>query len=109
MTINSEFSFSIDLNTGMLTKDIQSRTGKSYVDEIGMELPININEFNRKYIEVNSLKFIDPEREKLWFTQGLLNAFDNGENNIEVEFYLPASDRYLKTNTLMSRDELQVM
>ena len=50
-----------------------------------MELPININEFNRKYIEVNSLKFIDPEREKLWFTQGLLNAFDNGENNIEVE------------------------
>ena len=106
LTINSEFSFSIDLNTGMLTKDIQSRTGKSYVDEIGMELPININEFNRKYIEVNSLKFIDPEREKLWFTQGLLNAFDNGENNIEVEFYLPASDRYLKTNTLMSRDEV---
>lgn len=106
LTINSEFSFSIDLNTGMLTKDIQSRTGKSYVDELGVELPININEFNRKYIEVNSLKFIDPEREKLWFTPGLLNAFDNGENNIEVEFYLPASDRYLKTNTLMSRDEV---
>lgn len=106
LTINSEFSFSIDLNTGMLTKDIQSRTGKSYVDELGVELPININEFNRKYIEVNSLKFIDPEREKLWFTPRLLNAFDNGENNIEVEFYLPASDRYLKTNTLMSRDEV---
>ena len=32
--------------------------------------------------------------------------FDNGENNIEVEFYLPASDRYLKTNTLMSWDEV---
>ena len=106
LTINSEFSFSIDLNTGMLTKDIQSRTGKSYVDELGVELPININEFNRKYIEVNSLKFIDPERDKLWFTPRLLNAFDNGENNIEVEFYLPASDRYLKTNTLMSRDEV---
>ncbi len=106
LTINSEFSFSIDLNTGMLTKDIQSRTGKSYVDELGVELPININEFNRKYIEVNSLKFIDPEREKLWFTPRLLNAFDNGENNIEVEFYLPASDRYLKTNTLMSWDEV---
>lgn len=106
LTINSEYSFSVDLNTGMLTKDIHSRTGKSFVEEIGLELPVNIDEFNKKYIEVNSLKFINPEREKLWFTPGLLNAFDKGENNIEVEFYHPGIDRYLRTNTLMSRDEV---
>lgn len=106
LTISSEYSFSVDLNTEMLTKDIRSKNGKSFVTELGLKLPVNINEFNRKYIETNSLRFINPEREKLWFTQGLLDAFDKGENNIEVEFYISSVDRYLKTNALMSRDEV---
>lgn len=76
------------------TKDYQS-------DEVRI-----FDEENKKLIEKYQVQILGSNNDTYWKAEGLLQAFDSGKTNVEIDYYSELTNRYYRSTCLMFKDDL---
>ncbi|SFQ19078.1 PAS domain S-box-containing protein [Lachnospiraceae bacterium XBB1006] len=104
LTKNALWHFQFDVTDGIIREDIVDVQGVNYMRNVGLKAPIAFDEFFGKMCcEREEVLAVDnPEALR---TQYLLQSFEEGRTNVEVEFCKHQDNTYYRTNTLLSKDE----
>ncbi len=105
LTLNSEFSYGLDLTDGFLREEITDRTGEDVLAKTGVTLPVNIDIFFEACERLYQFQPLSSGMEKLWRRDELIQAFHRGETDVEAEFYLKSVDSYLRYSILLFQDD----
>lgn len=105
LTLSSEFSYGLDLTDGFLREEVTDRAGERMLEKAGMSLPVSIDSFFEACEELYQFQSLSPRMEKLWRREELIQAYRNGETEVEAEYYLKSTDRYLRYSILLFQDD----
>ncbi len=97
------FCYEIDLMTGIIEESTITKIDGEIMKICEVEKPVRFETYAQHRKEYMKETWNKGD-EKYWTVDGLLEAFKNGNTNIEVEYFCEVRNRYLRTNFLISED-----
>lgn len=104
MTANCVYFYSFDVTEGYLDKSIVDKQGNS-IDHLGLSFPISYEEMLQIWETVYQPEILTPEGNKIWTREGLISQLEAGNTNVEMDYYIPSKDCYIRQTTLLSKEE----
>ncbi len=105
LTKNCEYAFFFDLTEGVVTEEFVTAHELGLAKILGLEVPVSFDEMAVKYIETLNPVFLEKGMEKYFTVKGLADAYEKGMSCVNTEYYVPAEDKYIRTNAIISRDD----
>jgi len=105
LTANSIFSFSFDVTDGFVRQEYTSNDGVSTLRELSLPVPVEFNYFMEEWLKAEKPEFLNKNMVQLLKSETLLSHYNQGERQLEVEFYNPKTDRYTRVMFLMSQSD----
>ncbi len=103
---NSEYLFDFDVTEGLLQVDFRYTWNDSLMTKrFGLALPVGYDEMMRRWVEVTEPQFLTSESYSYLTCGELLKKYQQGTTHIDMEYYIPSEDRYLRNVILLSEDE----
>ena len=101
------YTYSFDLNEGIVKEDIISKDGLNFTKAMGLESPCSFDEIIEKAFGASHLHImctVDACRDK-FSCRSLLKAYDEGKRRIEVKVYIEEYKIYSRITYLLDRDD----
>ncbi|MCQ2613312.1 MAG: PAS domain-containing protein [Treponemataceae bacterium] len=105
LTHNARYWTSFDVTDGYFRNDIIRKDGKSLFDILGLELPVHYDELHSFLREKFHAEYLDDLSERTYTCRGLLELFEEGHTEINVNTHLPERDIFQNQLLLLSKDE----
>lgn len=102
----AEFEYKFDLTEGIMSEGYVTKRGLNIFKTIGVEAPISFDDYASTKKRVLKEKTLDKTKDKYWTSAGLLEAYNRGERNVEIEYYREFEDRYFRISFLMSQQNI---
>ncbi len=102
---NCEFGFFFDLTEGLVYEEFVTAHELSIARMLGLEVPVNFDVLTRKYVKAINPVFAEKGMEKYLTQKGLIAAYEKGHTCVATEYYVPAEDKYIRTNAIISKDD----
>lgn len=102
---NCEFGFFFDLTEGLVYEEFVTAHELSIARMLGLEVPVNFDVLTRKYVKAMNPVFVEKGMEKYLTQKGLIAAYEKGNTCVATEYYVPAEDKYIRTNAIISKDD----
>ncbi len=105
LTHNARYWTSFDVTDGYFRQDIVNREGQSLFDILGLELPIHYDVLHGILRDSYHAEYLDDLSERTFTCRGLLELFEEGHTEINVNTHLPERDVFQNQLMLLSKDE----
>ncbi len=102
---NCEYGFFFDLTEGIVCEEFVTAHELGLAKKLGLEVPVRFDEMAVKYLETVNPAFLEKGMEKYFTVKGLADAYEKGLSCVNTEYYVPADDKYIRTNAIISRDD----
>lgn len=102
---NCEFGFFFDLTEGLVYEEFVTAHELGIARMFGLEVPVNFDELTQKYVKTVNPVFVENGMEKYLTQKGLIAAYEKGQTCVITEYYVPAEDKYIRTNAIISKDD----
>lgn len=102
---NCEFGFFFDLTEGLVYEEFVTAHELGIARMLGLEVPVNFDELTQKYFKTVNPVFAENGMEKYLTQKGLIAAYEKGQTCVITEYYVPAEDKYIRTNAIISKDD----
>lgn len=103
---NSFFSYTFDINTGIVTSISGEKDFLHYLHSIGLDFPMPYNKFIDVWIRERKPEFTDDKTVESLNCIYLRNLFQQGKTSFEYEYYDSITNCYLRASVLMSESEI---
>ena len=102
---NCEFGFFFDLTEGLVYEEFVTSHELGIARKLGLEVPVNFDDLTREYVKAVNPLFSEKGMEIYLTQKGLIAAYEKGNTCVITEFYVPAEDKYIRTNAIISKDD----
>ncbi len=102
---NCEFGFFFDLTEGLVYEEFVTAHELSIARMLGLEVPVNFDELTQEYVKAVNPVFAEKGMEKYLTQKGLVAAYEKGQTCVITEYYVPAENKYIRTNAIISKDD----
>lgn len=105
--LNSEYFYEVDVTDGIMYSDFTYlKSGIMMGTFLGISFPIKYDELLSLWKEKVCPEFLTPEECNLLNSEELLRRCAQGITHLSAEYYSPLDDRFFRTDTLLSVDEV---
>lgn len=105
--LNSEYFYELDVTDGIMYSDFTYlKSGITMGTFLGISFPIKYDELLSLWKEKVCPEFLTPEECNLLNSEELLRRCAQGITHLSAEYYSPLDDRFFRTDTLLSVDEV---
>ncbi len=102
---DSEYAYSFDLTEGMIKEEVVTRSGANPLKRMGITPPISFDNFIAEWLRVYKPKFTSEIMKSKLSRNALLELYENGTTNDEVEYFNEETGRYIRITFLLSKSE----
>jgi len=102
---DSEYAYSFDLTEGIIKEDVVTRSGVKPLKEMGLTPPISFDDFIAEWLRAYEPKFTNETMKSKLSRNALLELYESGTTNDEVEYYNEETGRYTRVTFLLSKSE----
>ena len=99
------YFFDFDVTEGVIKDEGICKQEPSLFERIGVSLPIKYSEFIRKFLNIYKPKRISGVEETVFEQEKILEYFNKGTTQLEIEYYLPTLERFIRITMLLSSDK----
>lgn len=100
----TEYSFSFDITEGIIREKIVTIHGKDLIASLGLSLPAEYDKINEMFLKENRVQLLDESMQFCFTCEGLIQQYEKGITNLELEYYCPPADTYTRSVIVMYRD-----
>ena len=104
LTSSCAFYFSFDVTEGIIWNE-KGENGYNSFEDFGVSPPIHYDDFVDKFIEMNNYSVIDSSTNNFLKQKDIIEHFSNGETHLEMEYYYPIKNKFVRVSMLLSEDE----
>lgn len=101
LTNGSEYSFSFDLTEGVIRERFTTANNIDLFKILGLSVPVSYDEMSKKYVRFFGIEFIEPSMAQYFTCRGLLDAYENGINNVIAEYFGVKTNIYIRAKYTM--------
>lgn len=106
ITANCEYAFSLDLTDGIIHKENQAENGEDLFALLGFEDTAPFDEFVRRWRDYSRPKVVGYDDADGYATaEWLISQYNEGQRNIESEYFDKESGRYTRASCLLSQND----
>ena len=98
---NCEYTFCVDLTTGVLEREFVMKNGENPVQMAGLQTPVDFEQLIGRFRQVlNSVQSGENSLDSL-SVRGLLESYALGKRNVDFDYYDTRLDMYVRVTVLM--------
>jgi len=101
----SEYNFTVDVTEGLIREKIFNARGEEILEDLGITiLPVQYDQANQAFLEKYQIRLLDESTRSFFSCKGLIEGYEKGMINPELEYYRPLTDTYIRVNVFMYKD-----
>ena len=101
----AEFCYDFDVTNDTMNKTFVTKSGIDMFEVMGITAPVSYTDFCARRSKMLKERLLDIDKEKYWTSKGLLEEYNNGKRNVEIEFFSGLEEKYFRINFLLSKDD----
>lgn len=105
LTTNCEYTFRLDITTGIVSADNESLALERFTEGLGISLPYEYDRMMELWKKRWQPQLLTPHAEEFLNRQGLLSLYERGNRILEMECYIPRQEKYYRWILLLSAEE----